>query len=144
MRILINELAEVQKKFGYLPEFEIERIADEHDIPRAHLYGVISFYTRLYIEPKADHIIRICKSVSCGMNSSKELREAIVAHLGVGENMTTPDNRYTLEFVECLGRCYAAPVMTIDDEVFENCTVESAVAIIDSFGTDHAKESEGC
>ena len=143
MRILINELAEVQKEFGYLPEMEIERIATEHDIPRAHLYGVISFYTRLYTEPNGDHIIRVCKSVSCGMNSSKELREAIMTHLGIGDNMTTPDNRYTLEFVECLGRCYAAPVMTIDDEVFESCTIESAIATIDSYGKDESMESEG-
>ncbi len=141
MRILINELAEVQKEYGFLPETEIERIADDHKIPRAHLYGVISFYSRLYTEPKGDHIIRVCKSVSCGMNGSKEVREAIAAHLGIGENETTADNRYTLEFVECLGRCYAAPVMTIDDEVFEKCSVERAIEIIDSFGREKSMES---
>lgn len=136
MRILINELAKIQNELGYIPESEIERIAIEHELPKAHLYGVISFYSRLYTEKKGDHIIRVCKSVSCGMNSSQEVREAIVNHLGIGEDETTKDNRFTLEFVECLGRCHAAPVITIDDEVFENCTIEKALEAIESFGNN--------
>jgi NADH-quinone oxidoreductase subunit E len=133
MGILINELAEIQKEFGYIPESEIERLAIEMNMQKAQLYGVISFYSRLYTEKKGRNIIRVCKSVTCGMNGSKAIREAIIIHLGVGDSMTTEDERFTLEFVECLGLCNVSPVMTINDAVYENLTVEKAIEIIDSF-----------
>ncbi len=133
MRILINELAEIQKEFGYIPENEIERLAIEMNMQKTQLYGVISFYSRLYTEKKGRNIIRVCKSVTCGMNGSKAIREAIIIHLGVGDSMTTEDERFTLEFVECLGLCNVSPVMTINDAVYENLTVEKAIEIIDSF-----------
>lgn len=133
MGILINELAEIQKEFGYIPESEIERLAIEMNMQKAQLYGVISFYSRLYTEKKGRNIIRVCKSVTCGMNGSKAIREAIITHLGVGDSMTTEDERFTLEFVECLGLCNVSPVMTINDAVYENLTVEKAIEIIDSF-----------
>jgi NADH-quinone oxidoreductase subunit E len=133
MRILINELSEIQKKFGYIPESEIKRLAIEMNMQKAQLYGVISFYSRLYTEKKGRNIIRICKSVTCGMNGSQSIREAVITHLEIGDSMTTEDERFTLELVECLGLCNVAPVMTINDAVYENLTAEKAIEIIDSF-----------
>ena len=132
MRILINELAEIQKDFGYIPETEIKRLALEMNMQKAQLYGVISFYSRLYTEKKGKNIIRICKSVTCGMNGSQGIREAVMTHLGIGDSMTTEDERFTLELVECLGLCDVSPVMTINDAVYANLTVEKAIEIIDS------------
>lgn len=133
MRILINELGEIQKKFGYIPECEIKRLAVEMNMQKAQLYGVISFYSRLYTEKKGRNIIRICKSVTCGMNGSQIIRDAVITHLEIGDSMTTEDERFTLELVECLGLCNVAPVMTINDAVYENLTAEKAIEIIDSF-----------
>ena len=132
MRILINELAEIQEEFGYIPENEITRLALEMNMQKAQLYGVISFYSRLYTEKKGKNIIRICKSVTCGMNDSQGIREAVMTHLGIGDAMTTEDERFTLELVECLGLCDVSPVMTINDAVYSNLTVEKAIEIIDS------------
>ncbi len=131
MRILINELAEIQEKFGYIPENEIVRLAAEMNMQKAQLYGVISFYSRLYTEKKGKNIIRVCKSVTCGMNGSQAIREAIMAHLGIGDGMTTEEGRFSLEFVECLGLCNVSPCITINDAVYENLTVEKAIEIID-------------
>jgi NADH-quinone oxidoreductase subunit E len=133
MRILVNELADIQKEYGYIPESEIIRLSEEFHMQKAQLYGVISFYSRLYTEKKGKHIIRICKSVTCGMNGSQEIRDAIIKHLHLEDSRTTEDQRFTLELVECLGLCNLSPVMTINDAVYENLTVEKALEIIDSF-----------
>ena len=133
MDILINELAEIQKEHGYLPEAEIERIAKEKGIQKAQLYGVISFYSRFYVNPVGKNIIRVCKSVSCGMNGSQETRDAIKQHLNLNDSATTEDGLFTFEYVECLGLCNLSPAMTINDEVYEALTPEKAIEIIESY-----------
>ena len=133
MDILVNELADVQKKYGYIPEYEIERIAKEKGMQKAQLYGVISFYSRLYTDEIGKNIIRVCKSVSCGMNSSKAIRDIVIKHLKLDNSMTTEDGLFTFELVECLGQCHSSPVMTINDEIYENLTPEKTIEIIESY-----------
>lgn len=138
MDILINELSEIQKEHGYLPEAEIERIAKEKGIQKAQLYGVISFYSRFYVSPVGKNIIRVCKSVSCGMNGSREIRDAIKQHLNLNDSVTndsatTEDGLFTFEYVECLGLCNLSPAMTINDEVYEALTPEKAIEVIESY-----------
>ena len=130
MEILINRLDEVQAQIGWLPEHEIERIAKEYDIPKAHLYGIISFYSRFYTAPVGKYIIRVCKSVSCGMNGSRDIRSAV---LEVLKTETGDSDLFTLELVECLGHCHLAPVMTVNDVVHGNLTKQSVKTILEAY-----------
>lgn len=138
MEVLINQLDEVQKTHGWLPEEEIVRIAREQNMPKSHLYGVISFYSRFYTAPVGRYVVRVCKSVSCGMNSSRIIRNDILAYLGLHERGTTADGLFTLELVECLGHCSQSPVMMINDTVHGNLTSEKALAILSAL-----REQEG-
>lgn len=74
---LLEELREVQDSYGYIPEDEMIKISKKRDIPKSHLYGVITFYSMLYTEPKGKYIIRICNSVSCNINKSSEILKAV-------------------------------------------------------------------
>jgi NADH-quinone oxidoreductase subunit E len=132
MEILLDKLHETQDKYGYLPEDEIIRIADEQGIPKAELFGIITFYSRFYLEPVEKYIIRICKSVSCGINHAGAILEKVSEYLEI-EDEKSKDGLFRLETVECLGHCGEGPVMTINDEVYRTVTPEKAVEIISSY-----------
>ncbi len=132
MEILLDKLHEVQDEFGYLPETEIVRIADEQDISKAELFGIITFYSRFYLEPVEKFIVRICKSVSCGINQAADVRQKIENHLEIKDGHSK-DGLFALETVECLGHCAEGPVMTVNDEVYDRLTPAKAVEIIVSY-----------
>jgi len=128
VKVLLDELYKTQEKFGHLPKDELKRIAIEYSMPEAELYGIISFYTRFYLEPVEKFIIRICKSLSCGINHADTIKKTVEAHL---EN--SPDGLFRLEMVECLGQCGRAPAMTINDKVYAELTPEKAVEVLKSY-----------
>jgi NADH-quinone oxidoreductase subunit E len=127
MKVLLEELHNVQNKFGYLPEAELERIALEYNMPRAELYGVITFYSRFYLQPVPKYVVRVCKSVSCSINEASKVLEALNNYLELGDGL------FMLETVECLGQCGHGPVMTVNDKVYGNLTPEKAIEIIEAY-----------
>lgn len=83
MEVLLDKLHETQDKYGYLPEDEIIRIAAEQGISKAELFGIITFYSRFYLEPAEKYVIRICKSVSCGINHAGTILERVREYLEI-------------------------------------------------------------
>ena len=129
MEVLLDKLHKVQDEFGYLPEDEIIRIADEQGITQAELFGIITFYSRFYLHPVEKYIIRICKSVSCGINRANEVRQKLEDYLELVDGHSK-DGLFKLETVECLGHCADGPVMTVNDKVYDKLSPENAVKII--------------
>jgi NADH-quinone oxidoreductase subunit E len=132
MEVLLDKLHETQDKFGYLPESEIIRIADEQGVSKAEMFGIISFYSRFYLQPVEKFVIRICKSVSCGINQADDVREKINKHLEIKDGKSK-DGLFRLETVECLGHCAEGPVMTVNDKVYDKLNPEEAIEIITSY-----------
>src|SRR6056297_2259048 len=129
MDILLNELQKVQDSNGYIPEEEIHRIARVKDISSTELYGIISFYSRFYLEPQPEYIIRVCKSITCSMNGSLDLSKELIKYLNIDNNISA-DGKFALEYVECLGQCNKAPVITINDEVHGELTKQKLLEIL--------------
>jgi NADH-quinone oxidoreductase subunit E len=142
MKILLNELQEIQDKFGWLPEEQLLALAERRGLPPARLYGIVSFYSRFYTEPVEKYIIRICKSISCGINGCDQIRQAVEDCLQVKDGHSR-DGQFRLEMVECLGQCGEAPVMTINDRVFSSLTPEKAVRIVSDYQQNRASEGTG-
>jgi NADH-quinone oxidoreductase subunit E len=132
MKILLNELQEIQDRFGWLPEEQLLELAERRSLPPARLYGIVSFYSRFYTEPVEKYIIRVCKSISCGINGSEHIRQALEDCLQMTDGHSR-DGQFRLEMVECLGQCGEAPVMTINDRVFSRLTPEEAVRIVTEY-----------
>jgi len=123
MEILLNELDKIQEKYGYISENEIEKMALEKDIRKAELYGIISFYSRFYTEKKGKYKLKICKSIVCGLNKSIDILKAVEEELGIKTGETTKDMLFSLETVECLGHCGEAPVMAVNDKIYDNLDI---------------------
>lgn len=136
MNILINDLNKLQDQYGFLPEEELIDIAEKYNVSRGKLYGIITFYSRFYLKEKPKYIIRVCKSVSCSMNESKGISEFIISYLNLNDNNETYDRKFKLEYVECLGHCNLAPVISINDEIYGELTKEKIENILDSLMGD--------
>jgi NADH-quinone oxidoreductase subunit E len=131
---LIGVLQEVQDHFGYLPPPVLSEISKRTRIPLSRIYGVVSFYAQFYTEPRGQHTIRCCCGTACHVKGATQVVEAIREALGVEAGGTTPDMKFNFEMVACLGTCFLAPVMMIDNQYFGNLTPQRVASILSNWG----------
>ncbi|MDA3810345.1 MAG: NAD(P)H-dependent oxidoreductase subunit E [Spirochaetaceae bacterium] len=130
---LIPLLQDIQQEYGYLPRTVLEYISKKGGIPLSRIFGVITFYEQFYLEAQGKHTIKCCRGTACHVNNGPKIAEAISDILEVKEGDTTTDGFFTFETVACLGTCFLAPVMMIDDEYFGNLTSGEIKKIIKKF-----------
>ena len=111
---LIPLLQEIQQVLGYIPPEAIPRIAGALGLFTSQVQGVISFYTQFYTAPRGKNIVRVCRGTACHVRGGKTILKLVKQHLGVEEGETTPDLKYTLETVACIGVCALAPNILIN------------------------------
>ena len=127
---LIKVLHEVQKYYGYIPRSATFEVADLLEIPVAKVYGVITFYHAFKLEDPGQHTISVCMGTACYLKGSEGLVEELKSLLGVDIGELTPDGKFSIHTVRCLGCCGLAPVMMIGDKVHGNVTKEDLPAIL--------------
>lgn len=114
---LIPVLHETQDLFGYLPEEAMQIVSIELNIPMAEIFGVATFYSFFSLEPKGEHVIRVCLGTACYVRGSQAVLDEFSKKLNVEVGKTTEDGKFTLEAMRCLGACGLAPVLSVADEV---------------------------
>jgi NADH:ubiquinone oxidoreductase subunit E len=92
------------------------KLARGLNISTSHVYGVVSFYSFFTMVPRGRHTIRLCLGTACYVRGAPEIQAKIEQELGIGVGETTPDRRFTLEAVRCLGACGLAPVMMVNED----------------------------
>jgi NADH:ubiquinone oxidoreductase subunit E len=127
---LLSILHEIQKKYRYISEYAQQEVARMLDIHPVEVYSFISFYAFLNSEPKGRNIVRICKTISCDMVGKTAVVKAIERELGIEIGGTTKDNKFTVEYANCLGLCDQGPAMAINDRVYVKLTPEKAVKLL--------------
>jgi NADH-quinone oxidoreductase subunit E len=95
--------------------------------------GVATFYNLIYRRPVGRHVILVCDSVSCWIMGYEDLRKRLEEHLGIGLGQTTPDGRFTLLPIGCLGACHRAPAMIVDGDLHENLSPEALDRILEEY-----------
>ena len=130
---LIGVLQDVQDRFGYLPPLALREISRRTRIPLSRVWGVVSFYAQFYTEPRGRHTIRCCRGTACHVKGAGRVLDAVQRELGIEEGETTPDMIFYLETVACLGTCFLAPVMMIDDHYFVCLTPQRIRSILRSY-----------
>lgn len=110
----------------------MDAVADYLEMPRIAVYEIATFYTLYYLNPVGKHIIDVCTNISCMLNGSEKILEHLKKRLGLSPNETTPDGKFTLKEVECLGACTAPPVCQIGKKYYENLTPEKIDEILDA------------
>lgn len=123
---LIPILQETQELLGYLPAPALREIARRREIPLSEVYGVATFYTRFYLEPRGETTIKICHGTACHVAGAPEVTRAITDEVGIGVGETSDDMKFTIEGVACVGCCGLAPVVVVGDQT--HGAVDSASA----------------
>jgi NADH:ubiquinone oxidoreductase subunit E len=127
---LLSILHEIQKKYRFISEFAQQEVARMLDIHPVEVYSFISFFAFLNSEPKGRNLVRICKTISCDMAEKASIVKAVERELGIKIGETTKDNKFTVEFANCLGLCDQGPALAINDRVYVKVTPEKAVQLL--------------
>ncbi len=117
---LIPVLQQVQEQYGYLPRDVLLEISKLTGIAASRIYGVTTFYEQFYLEPHGQHTIKCCRGTACHVNRGTEIIDGISELLKVQPGQSTKDMRFTFETVACLGTCFLAPVIMVDNDYYGN------------------------
>jgi NADH:ubiquinone oxidoreductase subunit E len=122
--LLLPTLLEVQRRLGQVPSACVVAAAQHFNLSRADVYGVLTFYHDLRVEPVGDHVVQICQAEACQAVGCRALASHAVRRLGVAMGTTSPDRRVTLEAAYCFGNCACGPTVRIDDSIHGRVTPE--------------------
>ena len=130
---LIGVLQEIQYHFGYLPAPALAQLSRRTRTPLSRIYGVVSFYAQFYTTPRGRHTIRCCRGTACHVKGADRIIDAVQRALGVEEGQTTADMLFYLETVACLGTCFLAPAMMIDNQYYGRLTPQRVQSVLRSY-----------
>ncbi|MCD6452754.1 MAG: NADH-quinone oxidoreductase subunit NuoE [Dehalococcoidales bacterium] len=128
--VLLPCLGAIQEVSGYIPQPAISYLQECLDVPSVDIYGVITFYGMLTTKQQGKYVIRLCNSLPCHLNKSENILRVVERKLGIKAGETSPDGKFTLETVACLGLCDKAPAMMINDKSYGNLTEATTQEIL--------------
>jgi NADH-quinone oxidoreductase subunit E len=122
----------IQEQFGWISREAVLWTAKKLELQPINIQEILTFYPMLRQEPMGKYQIKVCRTLSCALGGAYELREHFCRKFSLDAHkhgaQTTPDGKFTVEFVECLASCGTAPVMMVNDDFYE--------------GVSHAKADE--
>ena len=122
-----------QERWGWVSTGITRAIAARLGLSPAFIEGVLTFYTMYQRRPPGRYLLQVCSTLSCQLCGTGELVGHLKQRLGVDFGETTPDGRFTLLDVQCLGACGEAPVVQINNDYYTELTVERLDALLDRF-----------
>ena len=122
----------VQRERGYLDAPAVAYLAKRLDLRTTDIWEVATFYSMIYTKPIGKYHIQVCKTLSCKLLGSGKITKHCSEKLGIKVGETTPDGKFSLSEVECLGSCGTAPMFQINFDYHENLTTEKVDQIIDA------------
>jgi formate dehydrogenase subunit gamma len=127
---LIEVLHAIQAALGYVPPGAVPLVADGLNLSRAEVHGVVSFYHYFRSTPPGAHTVSVCRAESCQAMGAESLAAHVRQRLGVDFHQTTPDGRFSLEPVYCLGNCACSPAVMIDGRLHGRVSPERLDALL--------------
>lgn len=117
----------LQEHFGHLSQEAVEWTAQKLELQPINVFELVTFYPMFRQEPLGKTQIKVCRTLSCALAGSAELRAHLIGKLGLDAHrhgpQTTVDGQFTVEFVECLASCGTAPVVLVNEDLLEKCSV---------------------
>jgi formate dehydrogenase subunit gamma len=127
---LMPILHALQERFGYVDDAAVPDLSDILNLSRAEVHGVITFYHDFRRTPPARHALHICRAEACQSVGARELEAHAKKKLGVDYHHQTPDGRWSLGAIYCLGNCACGPSALIDGETVGRLTPEKLDALM--------------
>lgn len=125
----------IQEHYKWISQEAVEWTARKLELKPINVYELVTFYPMFRQEPLGKYHIKICRTLSCALTGSHELREHFCKRLGLDPKhhgpQTTGDGRFTVEFVECLASCGTAPALMVNDTLIEHATTKTADELLE-------------
>ncbi len=131
--VCIDAMKIVQRRRGWVSDEQLHDVAEFLGMSPGELDGVATFYNLIFRKPVGRHVILICDSVSCWIMGYDQLCRHLTTKLGIQPGETTPDGRFTLLPMVCLGACDRAPAMMVDDDLHGNLTPEKVDEVLEKY-----------
>ncbi|HTC53907.1 MAG TPA: NADH-quinone oxidoreductase subunit NuoE [Steroidobacteraceae bacterium] len=129
----IGALKIVQKRHGWVPDAAIPAIGGVLGIPASDVESVATFYNLIFRRPVGRYVIKVCDSVACFLTGYEEVRDELCRQLGVGFGQTTPDGRFTLLPICCLGACDRGPTLMVNDETHFGVSPQDIARLLERY-----------
>ncbi|MBA7589350.1 NADP-reducing hydrogenase subunit HndA [subsurface metagenome] len=127
---LIPILQKIQKDIGFIPVEAQRKVAKTLDIAEKDVYGVVTFYSFFSMVPRGRNNIRACLGTACFVKGGKKIVDRIIKELGIEPGQTTADREYSLQINRCFGACGLAPIIVINDKLYQKVNPEEVIDII--------------
>lgn len=122
---VITILQDIEKNFGYIPEEAVNWFSKKLDIPASRFFGTATFYSQFHLKPRGKNVITVCRGTACHVKGSERLINRVLMELDLSpDEGTTPDLKFTVERVNCIGACGIAPVTLVNHEVHGKTTLD--------------------
>jgi len=130
---LIPLLQRVQNVEGFISPEAVHQISHTLRISENEIYGVATFYAQFRFHPPGENHILICMGTACHVKGGAQLSAAIEFELDLKPGDTSPDGKFDLANVACLGCCALAPVVKINDTIYSNMSVLKLRQVLDEY-----------
>ena len=130
--MLIQIMQDINLEYNYLPEYSLKYLSEVLRVPLSRVYHIATFYTAFSLTPRGDHLIKVCLGTACHARGAPRILEEIERQLQINRGETTPDLKFTLETVNCLGCCALGPVVTIDED-YHSVSVSKIGTILNKY-----------
>ena len=110
-----------------------EFIAEKLNIPVSKVYGVVTFYSFFTMEKKGKYVINVCLGTACFVRGADKILSEFERLLGIKNGETTPDGKFTLSSLRCVGACGLAPVVQVNGKTYGNATTETVKQILEEY-----------
>lgn len=133
---LLPTLHAVQHAYNWIPAQAMVEIAEFLELAPADVLDTATFYEEYWLRPKGKFLVQVCRSLSCEICQSNELTQHVQKKLNLEMGETTPDGRFTLVELECLGSCGTAPVALVNEALYEELTPEKLDDVVSNLPDD--------
>ncbi len=130
---LINVLHKAQGIFGYLPAEVQEVVAQELNVSVAKVYGVVTFYSFFTMVPRGKYPISVCTGTACYVRGAEKVLDEFKRILKVPVGETTPDGKFSIAGLRCVGACGLAPVVLVGDKTYGRVAPDGVKEILKEY-----------
>jgi NADH-quinone oxidoreductase subunit E len=132
-RALIPILQDIQAEYNYLPELALRIVARSLEVPLIDVVGVATFYRAFSLKPRGRYVVTVCLGTACHVRGGPKILAEFQKRLDLQPGETSPDGRFTLETVACLGCCAIGPVVVVDGDYHAQTTTRKVETILKKY-----------
>jgi NADH-quinone oxidoreductase E subunit len=128
---LLPTLWIAQREQGWISDRIMAEVAEVLGLTPAYVKGVVTFYTMYHQHPVGKNFVQVCTTSPCNICGAEEVLKALLEHSGAGDaGATSPDGKWTIVEVECLGACGFPTPILVNDDFIENVTADKVADIV--------------